>query len=461
MSNLALNIAASALDASQAGMDVVSQDLANVNTPGYVREQTDMSAVPGGVTQVGDGVTVTGVSQISSTLAQASANAANGVTAQWSALTQILSNAQTLFPEPSGGGIQSQLTSFWNAWDGIANDPTALAPRQELVSTAQEVVGSISQTYQSLVSDQNQTVSELQATVAEVNRTLAQVASLNQSISTTGAAGGDINSLTDQMNQFVSTLANDIGATAQTQPGGTVTIRLGGITLVQGTQQMDTLSVSTTGGATTLAAQVNSAVTGGPVPVTSGTVAGQIAGLARLGSYEASMNSVASALATTVNSQLAAGGYWNSAGTLVTPGPPLFVNTATGTTAGVNASNIEVSSTIASNPMEIAASSATATGSNDGSNAQILAQDFNIAGGPDQTYQGFIAQLGADVQSATNELTAKQASSQAADNANLQISGVNPNEESVQMVAYQNAFQAATKVVTAVQTMMQSLLSAV
>lgn len=460
MSDLGLYISASALDAQQAGMDVVAQNMANVNTQGYVQERVDLSTVGGGIAGIGGGVSASGVTQISSSLAQSASYAASALQSSFAAYSNILQSAQANFPEPNGGGIQSQLSTFWNAWDGVANDPTAPAPRQELVSTAQQLAASVNQAYNSLVQEQNQGVSEIQSAAGQVNKLLSQVAALNGQISDVKAAGGDVSSLIDQMNQLTSQLSNLVGATSQTTPGASTIVRLGGFTLVQGNQVVDTLKVATSGGGPTLSVSVDSSLTGLAFPVTAGTIAGQVKGVATLGSYESQMNGVAADLATTVNNQLAAGGYW-SGGALVTPGPPMFVNSGTGTTAGITASDITVSPTIVANPSQIAASSATATGPNDGSNAQILANDFNVVGGPDQAYQAFIATLGSNVQSATNELQAQQAVAQTA-NANLQqISGVNPNEQGANMLLYQQAYQAATKMLTTIDVAMQSLLAAV
>jgi len=460
MSDLGLYIAASALDAQQAGMDVVAQNMANINTSGYDQERVDLTTVGGGIAGIGGGVSATDVTRVTSPLAQSTSYAASAIEASLSAYATMLQSAQANFPEPNGGGIQSQLSTFWNAWDGVANDPTAPAPRQELLSSAQELTNSLNQAYDSLVQEQNQGVSEIQSSTSQVNDLLSQVASLNGQISDVKAAGGDVSSLYDQMNGLTSQLANLVGASSQVTSDGSTIVRLGGFTLVQGTQVVDTLNVVTTGGGPTLAVSVNSSLTGAAFPLIAGTIAGEIHAVATIGGYENQLNGVASALANTVNNQLAAGGYW-SGGTLVTPGPPMFVNAGTGTATGLTASDITVSPALLANPSEIAASSATATGPNDGSNAQILADDFNVAGGPDQAYQAFIATLGSNVQSATNELQAQQTVSQTA-SANLQqITGVNPNEQSAEMLLYQQAYEAATKMVTTIDTAMQSLLSAV
>src|ERR1700728_1972898 len=99
MGSLALNIAQSGLDAQQAAMDTISQNLTNANTPGYVNESATLAANPGGdVLGVGDGVRVVGVSQNSDGLLATNAMQTQGVLAQSTALQQVLQGAQSVFP---------------------------------------------------------------------------------------------------------------------------------------------------------------------------------------------------------------------------------------------------------------------------------------------------------------------------------------------------------------------------
>jgi flagellar hook-associated protein 1 FlgK len=483
MSDAGLWIAATALDAQQTGMDAVAQDLANVNTPNYLRVEPELAALEG-TADVGGGVGVLGVRQVINALVQSASYAADALSQSATAYSQVLSTAEAYFPEPGTSGMQSELSSFWSAWDQVANDATALAPRQQLLSVATQLVTSIAETYQNLTELQSQTVGLVSSALAEVNGALAQVAQLNQAILLAKGSGGDVNALVDQINQQVQTLANDIGATATQQSDGTFTVHLGGYTLVQGNQVVDTLSAVTTGTqsgpAPNFAVQVVSKLTGGTVPVLSGKVAGLAQAISQIDAFLGQaipsgpppspgqpapgtftgLNGMAAQLATVVNGQLSAGGWWNGS-TLVTPGPPMFLNAQTGGATGIDASNIEVSPALVANPMQIAASSATATGANDGTNAQVLAQDFDISGGPDQIYQALVAQVGSTVKAAATAQSGAQAAAQSADANEQEVSGVDPNEEEIQMTAYQQAYEAAAKVVTAVSTAIDSLIAAV
>ena len=90
-----------------------------------------------------------------------------------------------------------------------------------------------------------------------------------------------------------------------------------------------------------------------------------------------------------------------------------------------------------------------------------MAELYNAAGGPDQNYQSYIQGLGAQVQNTNNQVQAQTSVANAAQQ-NLQaVAGVNPDQQMVQMLSTQQAYQASAKLISTVSTMMQSLLASV
>ncbi len=354
MSNLSLEIAASALAAQQTGMDTVSENLANATTPGYVAETPNLTTMPvPGPNGVGSGVEVLGISQVPAQLAQTVDNQAQANLAQATARQQVLQQIQSLFPEPNGSGaISSQLASFWNAWDAIDQNPTSPAPYTQVVEQAQGLATTFNQTAQELAQAGADASSRLSSLVAQDNTLLAQVAQLNGQIVTVASSGASPNALVDQRNQVVSQLAKDLGVQATDQPNGTVTLAVGGITLVQGTT------------ATSLAVQQSASGGSGSGPgssivdTTSGlalsSVGGSAGGLLQalntdLPSIQQQFDTTAQDLASAVNGMLSQG--YTTAGTA---GDPLFVLAGTSgsnaTTTGITAATLSVNPTVAADP---------------------------------------------------------------------------------------------------------------
>ncbi|HXX90043.1 MAG TPA: flagellar hook-associated protein FlgK [Acidimicrobiales bacterium] len=449
MGDLALSIAASGLDAQQTTMDTISQNLANADTPGYVQESADLTTIPGGDSLgVGGGVSVSAISQASDQLQLANAQQAQGTLAQSTALQQVLSGAQAAFPEPGANGLSAQLASFWQAWDAIAQNPTSLAARTQVVDLAQNITTTLGQASGQLTQLASNAQSQLGTIVSGTNTLLSQVAELNNQIVEAKGAGANPNALIDQRNQLLSTLATDVGAVSRDMGDGTVMVSVGGVALVQGSFA-DTLKLTGTAGSM----QLTSAASGVALSATGGSAAGLLGAINQyLPSYQANLDTVANALASTVNGQLAAGYTATGASGAA---DPLFT--------GSGAAGLEVNAAVVANPQLIAASSTSTLpdATNDGANAQAMAELFDTATGPDQAYQSFIQTLGAQVQSTDTQVQANTSVANAAQE-NLQaVAGVNPDQQMIQMLSTQQAFQASAKLISTVSTMMQSLMAAV
>lgn len=448
MSDLSLNIAASGLTAQQAAIDTISENLANANTPGYVSETAVLRPNPGGdLLGVGDGVSVTGIDQNGDSLLMTNVLQSQGALSQSTALQQVLQGVEAAFPEPNGSGIANDLSTFWQSWDAVAQDPSNPAPRAQVVDLAQNLATDFNQASTQLDNLEQNAQSQLTSVVGQANTMLAQVASLNQRITAFGGSGTQANALIDQRNQVMTQLASAIGAVAVPQGDGSINVNVGGITLVQGNWN-DTLSL--TGSPGSLAITTTS--TAVAIPASSGTASGLMAALNQyLPAYGSQLDASANALASTVNNQLAAGYTATGASGA---GYPLF--------SGSGAAGLTVNPAVAADTSLIAASgtSTLPNAVNDGSNAQAMAELYNSATGPDQAYQTFIQGMGSQVQAVNSQVQSQTSVSTAASQNLASVAGVNTNDQMVQLLAFQQAFQASAKLISSVDTMMQSLIQA-
>ncbi len=448
MGDLALNIAASGLNAQQTAMDTISENLTNANTPGYVSESAQLTANAGGdLLGVGDGVRVVGVTQNADALLQTNAQQTQGVLSQSTSLQQVLQGAQAVFPEPGSTGISADLAAFWQAWDGISQDPSNPAPRTQVVDLAQNLATDFQQAASQLGNLQGNAQAQVTSSVAQANTMLQQVATLNKQIVAVAGSGVPANSLIDQRNQLMNQLATSIGAVGIPEADGSINVGVNGVTLVQGSWS-DTITTSGGAGNMSLVAHAS----GVTLASTSGEVAGQLAAINQyLPAYQAQLDTTANKLAATVNTQLAAGFTATGASG---SGYPLF--------QGSGAAGLTVNAALVANPQLIAASS-TATlpdATNNGGNAQAMAELFNASTGPDSEYQSLIQGLGSQVQAVNNQVQAQTSVANAAQQNLQSIVGVNTNDQMVQMLTFQQAFQASAKLISTVDTMMQALIQA-
>lgn len=485
MSNLSIQIAATGLDAQQAGMDAVAQNLANASTPGYVAERVALTPNPStNMMGVGDGVKVAGITQVPAQLAQIANQQAQASLSSATARQQVLTAVQNAFPEPnSGQGISNQLATFWSSWDAIVQNPSSLAPYTQVVNEAQGLAHSLNQASAAVSTAASNAASQLGATVSTDNQLLAQVASLNGQISQVAASGASPNSLIDQQNQLVTQLASDLGATATPLADGGVTLSVGGATLVQGSVatklQVGPNPTDPSGQPYAVLDTANNR----PLASLSGTAGGLVTTLNNdLPAYQSQLDTVANDLGTGVNALLnggtmpgttntsPAGGTAETGGstTAGTAGQALFVTAGSSpptAPATFTAATIAVNPNVAANPMGTLAVSGAAVGTaspGNASNAQAIAEiGSGTTFAANLDYTAFIQNIGSQVQSVNGQVTAETSVANAASQNLQEIAGVNTNTQMIDLLNYQHAYQASAQVVATANTAIQSLLQAV
>lgn len=486
MSDMGLSIAASGLIADTAQLDTASNNLSNINTPGYATEQVNLSPqAAAGPLGSGEGVLVSSVSRLNDAVFFAANLSAQGTNSAAKQSSQVMQSIQNIFPEPSSTGIQSQLSALWSDLSTLALNPNQAGAQQTVVGAAQSVASSITGSFQQLI----QLSSSLQSQVgtgvsdggmlAQVNGLLSEVAQLNSGIVAGSAGGSNVNALQDQVASAVTKLGDLIGVSSTTAANGTANVYLNGIQLVAGNVAQ---SLVATGSAVTTNLAVQ---TSGGAPVNAkGSIGAILDGVnTTIPTYVSYLNSVADSLATNLNTLQANGMAANGdPGSAIAPSgytgtilPNIFVDNGSSTSYTASSSTVNSAASISVSPQLLAnvslistASAPSSSNSNvigtptlDGSNAQAMAALASSSNGPDAGYQTMIGALGTQAANAkAQETTASNLASAASMNLSA-ITGVNVNQEEMNILSYQNNFQAVTRVVSAISNSMQSLLQAV
>jgi flagellar hook-associated protein 1 len=485
MSDMGLSIAASGLAADTAELDTASNNMSNINTPGYAAEQVNLSPEAGaGPLGVGQGVMVGSVSELTDAVFEAGNVAAEGVAGAATQTHQVMSSVESIFPEPSTTGIASQLSTFWSDLSVLASNANQVGAEQAVVGAAQSLATSLSGSSTQLTQLASSLQSEIGSgahdggSLAQANSLLAQVAHLNAGIVAGAAGGQDVNALIDESRSAVDQLASLLGVNASTAASGSVSVYLNGVQLV-GADVAQTLSTTGSAGTANLGIVTSNGVT---VEAGGSIGANQTAINTTIPAYRTQLNAVSDSLATGVNTLQANGlaangdpgsaiaGPW--AGTIL---PNIFVNNGSSSTYTTSpgdpdsAATLEVAPALVANPGLIATAAAPGPGNSnvigtatlDGSNAQAMAALASAAAGPDVPYQSMIGGLGTEAADAAAASTTASNLATTASNNLSSISGVNENNEEVDVLAAQNAFQASSQVVSAITSCFQSLLEAV
>jgi flagellar hook-associated protein 1 FlgK len=440
--------------AAQAALNTVSQNIANSQTKGYTRQGVLLQAIAtdGGSISPGNGVQVGSLLRFSDSYKSQQMWRANSALGSYSQTQPYLTQMETVMSD-STSSISYGIDNFFKALNASGVDPTSSPLRQQVITAADSMSQQINSIY-NVTANQVISVTQQQTTILpSLNESLAGIAALNKQIIQVGASGTSTSALQDKREQLIDGVAAQVAVEVINNPDGSASVSLKSGQPLVVTDLAATLSYSTASGTSTL--QLSFANTTYKLDDTK--VGGQLGGL---GDYKQntllplqnSIKEIAQQMTQKVNDTLAAG--FKSDGTA---GVDLLVfnpTSATGLlqiTAGITTSDLAFSSD--GTP-------------GDSGNLQKL---IDIKGQPitlttlgsvllgDADTQ-LVGKLGIDSQQNQAQLaTATTIRSQSEDDWKS-TSAVNTDEEGINLVEFQNMYQANMKVIAVANTLFDSTL---
>jgi len=224
--NTTLRSATSGLMAAQIGLRATSDNVANVNTPGYVRKVVDQQQQVAAGT--GNGVTVSGISRVTDSYLEKVAMTASSDSARWATVSTYLDNAQSLFGDPSSTtGYFTQLDKVWSAFSAVANDPTSSVLRAQSIASVQDFLSETTR-INDQVADLGKTVAaQTSADVTKINDLLTQIDKLNTDISRARVGSGDPSGSENLQKGLIDQLSTLMNVQIQPLSTGGVIVRTG------------------------------------------------------------------------------------------------------------------------------------------------------------------------------------------------------------------------------------------
>lgn len=233
-----LSIGSSALMAYRQALDVTAHNIANANTPGYVRQAAQLQERPGTTGGVVAGTITRNFDQILSTRLlgdNASFSRLDSFHTLSTRLDKIFSDADL--------GLATPLQEFYASLNTLAANPDSVAARQTVLSKAETLTARFDQLQAELDSQSSEINSRLSQTVGEINNYATSIADINERIQLAGQNGQAPNDLYDQRDQLIDEISQRIGISTTRNPDGTVNVFTGtGQPLVLGTRA-ESLSV--------------------------------------------------------------------------------------------------------------------------------------------------------------------------------------------------------------------------
>lgn len=228
-----LNNANSGLIASQTQLRVVSDNVANVNTPGYVRKIADQVSLSS--QGVGSGVEVTRIRLATDRFLQAASLSAGAESARQGVRYELYDRIQSLFGDPGGtSGFFSQVDSVFSAFASSAEDPTSSPRRQDALFKTQALFDEATRIAKQIQAVREDADGRIQSAVENANNLIQQIEALNVEISRAKVVNADASGAETAQAALIDQLAQvmDVKVTARTIGG--VSIRTGSGALLAG-----------------------------------------------------------------------------------------------------------------------------------------------------------------------------------------------------------------------------------
>jgi flagellar hook-associated protein 1 FlgK len=461
-----LNTAFTSLTAARQGINLAGQNIANVNTEGYTRQRLETSASsPAARTGLfaqgstpGQGVSVDGIARLGNAYLDARVRSTASSAGYTAVRAETLAALEDTLNEPGKNGLSAQLQKFWGAWQDLANQAGEAAPTNALLQEAKALTTQVARGYAGTESLWSRTRAEANGMVDELNSAASQVADLNTRIRSSLSAGASVNELLDQRSTLTSTIASLAGGSVRENSDGTLDVLLGGNAIVSadifrpvqltGAREMSDVGASPV--------QLQWAHRPGAVLALDG---GEIAGSFSLLS-PADANGTGGAIAEAAASFDAfASKLMDAVNTVHRTG--VSVDGSAGLDFFQLAAGLSPAAALMVVPSSAAgiATGKPGSGPYDGDIADAISQVSNSAGSPDDVWNTFVITLGAAARAELQQGVLAESAAVSAKNNQLSSSAVSLDEENINLLSHQHAYQAAARVMTAIDEMLNVLIN--
>lgn len=457
--NRLVDIGKSALLTTQHAIAVTGHNIANVNTPGYSRQQVTLAenrpdnGSPG---QIGTGVHAETVRRSFDAFLEEQIVASRERLGEFTASRNALARLEPLFGDANNLGIGAGLNEFFSALQDVATNPNDLSARTVFLSKATALAGRFNQSAAELTAAQEFLDRQVGQTITDVNRLTSRIADLNADIARAELAGQQANDLRDERGVALGELSGLIETSSIEDSTGQLTVFAGrGHILVDKERTYQLVGVQDPGNNGLLDVRYDAGA-GPTASLTTVIQSGQLKGLLdvrdqTIPSLLASLDTLASEVVAQVNQQHRLGFGLDGS-----TNQDFFV--PTGATAAAMAVSL-------ADVRQIAASSTAAGVPGNNANALALAdlRNRSFASFGSATFQEYYSTIaggfGSTTQGVDGGLRAQEILHAQLISNRSSISGVSMDEELANLLQYQRVFEAASRMIVIADEMFQTILS--
>lgn len=444
-----IDIASRALRSFEMALNVTGHNLANVNTEGYSRQRITIEQTPSVTfygllpTTLGSGSWVHNVSRIRDAFLEGRFLQTNSEGSRLGQLQSSLVQLENVFGEPGIDGIQSAMTSMFDAWHQLSVNPADEGSRLNVRMTASLYISRVRDAHNQMVGNVVRLEGEATDTIRNINQLADEIVELNTEIRQQAASGAQPNDLMDQRDLLLRRLSELVDIRTQVMPDQTISVFIHQHTLVNPIEAKP-LPLTFDAATSTLTDGSKS------ILIRGGRLAGIFGSINANNMYSSRLDQLVDDVRTQVNTIHAAGTNLNGS-----TGIDFFAGSA-------GAGDLDLDPAVLADIRNIAAGASGESG--DGGLAQAISALRDLPspalGGRSvlSYYADMISTLGQDAKSAGNSVETQAAVLTQLETQQQAISGVNIDEEMATMMRYQRSFQAAAKLLSVLDQTTEELI---
>ncbi len=452
--NSIMDTSLSAMFAAQAGLATTSNNIANANTPGYSRQTVMVAArrpeiMPYG--SIGRGVEIQGIRRMQDQFLLHNLRAQNARLSSYTATDSTLFEIENILGSVDNDHLGDSLTNFFNSWAALAQPPIDTSLKQDVITSGISLVNDFHAIDQSLNDLDASIEKDIENEITNLNSLLDQVADMNKQIMASETNGQPANDLRDQRDYIITEISKIAEVSVIERDDGSKDIVLAGRTMVA----RDSVShFQSTYTATDSGYELTIVTNGRRQQVALST--GKLQGL--LESRDIQVNDVRERLDAVAKQLIDEVNELHSQGrTPISSGQTFFTGDGMG--------NIDINPALVANPDMVAMGRSGADG--DAELAQAIA-DLASAGlaGPGSrsitdNYRSLLTDIASKRAGFEMMVSNQQNVVASLESRMASVTGVSLDEEGANMVRYQNSYNAAAKVISTVQEMLDTLMNMV
>ncbi|WP_373737298.1 flagellar hook-associated protein FlgK [Jeotgalibaca porci] len=462
-----LNIGVKGMTAAQTALQTTSHNVSNMNTPGYSRQRVNLQADNPynytGVGQLGTGVKMSGVVRVVDDYVTKQIQEETSSYSRHATKSDALSQLEMIFDEPSETGLSAGFSRVYAAWNYLGSSPELATAKTMVSQESQTLTDTIKQMANQIEGLEGDTLYSIEKDVLDFNEKVGQLSTLNKQIFNVVIKGQTPNDLLDQRDRLTTELASIAGVSIDYDKFQGVKLTLDGNAVLDG-DTIQKLAVQSGGAKGELELQgADGSVKA--IAIENGSIKGSQEALAVINDKKVELNQLAYSFATAVNT---------------VHGKEFFTVSQTDA-----AKNITVNEDIKADTSLINAGKyLDKSAAGDGSRATAISAlastklnyfqaDFAGEYDPDtmkfkpQTsgtttngaYNDMVTSMGIIKQQADNIAASQSEVLGFLEDRRSSISGVNMNEEVVDMMKFQSAFQANARIISIIDEMLDTLIN--